>query len=287
MPTCQEISPALNLHPTIQPESRPPLPVVSSHHHIATREDDPPPARTFSPLRRSLAVDESAQYRHQPSNNRFSTRQDAPTPGIRRSSNFSEYSLREARKLFQCWRIVCWCQSPVGLAMDWSMSLHIGILRRWRSRCFRAAAGWRLRMGAQWSRIYYTAGPSCYFRKAALVSCPAFTMQILLMMARDWYHFAKEIRKKEEYIRGHNNQQRGRKRRRSILFPSNTRRSPRRLPHRTNTQTSPTTSTPRSSCKQALHQRKAPPPLVFHIPNAGRISPTYHMIIALSIGVGL
>lgn len=68
----------------------------------------PPLKRTISPPkgppRRSLTVDESAQYRHRPPNNRFSTSQQdaAPSPGIRRrSSNFSDYSLREARKSFQ------------------------------------------------------------------------------------------------------------------------------------------------------------------------------------------
>lgn len=71
-------------------------------------EDSPPPlTRTFSPPkgppRRSLTLDESAQHRHRPPNNRFSTSQDAPAQGLRRrrSSNFSDYSLREARKSFQ------------------------------------------------------------------------------------------------------------------------------------------------------------------------------------------
>jgi len=56
-----------------------------------------------APLRRVLTGDESVQLRRRPPTNRFSTTvEDAPTPGVRRrSSNFSEYSLREARKSFQ------------------------------------------------------------------------------------------------------------------------------------------------------------------------------------------
>jgi hypothetical protein len=51
--------------------------------------------------RRVLTCDESAQFRHRPPVNRFST-SDAPTAGIRRrSSNLSDYSLREVRKSFQ------------------------------------------------------------------------------------------------------------------------------------------------------------------------------------------
>jgi hypothetical protein len=67
-------------------------------------------------LRRVLTGEESAQFRHRPPANRFSTSQEVPTPGIRRSatvqevptpgirrrsSNFSDYSLKEARKSFQ------------------------------------------------------------------------------------------------------------------------------------------------------------------------------------------
>jgi hypothetical protein len=53
-------------------------------------------------LRRILTGEESAQFRHRPPANRFSTSQEVPTPGIRRrSSNFSDYSLKEARKSFQ------------------------------------------------------------------------------------------------------------------------------------------------------------------------------------------
>jgi hypothetical protein len=54
-------------------------------------------------LRRAQTVDESAQFRHRPSTSRFSTNNDATSPGPtrRRSSNFSEYSLNEIRKNFQ------------------------------------------------------------------------------------------------------------------------------------------------------------------------------------------
>lgn len=71
---------------------------------------------TGTSLRRVLTGDESAQFRHsRPTANRFSTEAPpAPSPGVRRSStdapalktrrrssNFSDYSLNEARKAFQ------------------------------------------------------------------------------------------------------------------------------------------------------------------------------------------
>jgi hypothetical protein len=66
-----------------------------------TKASSPPPAG--STLRRVLTSEESAQLRRRPPTNRFSTTvEDAPTPGVRRrSSNFSDYSLREARRSIQ------------------------------------------------------------------------------------------------------------------------------------------------------------------------------------------
>lgn len=57
----------------------------------------------ITPIRRALTVDESAQFRHRPPTNRFSTSTETPSPSAarRRSSNFSEYSLNEARRTFQ------------------------------------------------------------------------------------------------------------------------------------------------------------------------------------------
>jgi len=78
--------------------------------------DDPSPSSPAgAPLRRVLTGEESAGFRHRPPANRFSTTAEAPNPGIRRSStevpatsfnrrrgsNFSDYSLNEARKTFQ------------------------------------------------------------------------------------------------------------------------------------------------------------------------------------------
>jgi hypothetical protein len=62
-----------------------------------------PTSPAITPVRRALTVDESAQFRHRPPTNRFSTSTEAPTPvaSRRRSSNFSEYSLNEARRTFQ------------------------------------------------------------------------------------------------------------------------------------------------------------------------------------------
>ncbi len=80
--------------------------------HLAAMAEDSPPstsAKTKStspvgvPPRRAFTIDEASQsqFRHRPSTSRF-TSSDAPTPGIRRrSSNFSDYSLREARRSFQ------------------------------------------------------------------------------------------------------------------------------------------------------------------------------------------
>ena len=57
----------------------------------------------INPLRRSLTLDEYAQFRHRPPTNRFPASTDAPSPAAprRRSSNFSDYSLNEARRTFQ------------------------------------------------------------------------------------------------------------------------------------------------------------------------------------------
>ena len=57
----------------------------------------------ITPLRRALTVDESAQFRHRTPSNRISTSNETHTPSSarRRSSNFSEYSLNEARRTFQ------------------------------------------------------------------------------------------------------------------------------------------------------------------------------------------
>ncbi len=66
---------------------------------------DESPSRLSSaagtPLRRSLTVDESSSLRRRGSTKRLSA-QDTPTSGLRRrSSTFSDYSIREARKSFQ------------------------------------------------------------------------------------------------------------------------------------------------------------------------------------------
>lgn len=70
--------------------------------------DESPSARTpaptsSAPLRKVLTGEESSQFRHRPPTNRFSTATEAPIPGIRRrrSSNFSDYSLNEAKRTFQ------------------------------------------------------------------------------------------------------------------------------------------------------------------------------------------
>jgi len=51
--------------------------------------------------RQVLAGDESVQFRHRPPANRFSTQETPPLGLRRRSSTFSDYSLKEARKSFQ------------------------------------------------------------------------------------------------------------------------------------------------------------------------------------------
>jgi hypothetical protein len=82
-------------------------PRLRAKHLVAVMADEFPsakspisPART--PIRRVLTGDESAQFRHRLPTNRFSTTVETPSPGVRRrSSNFSDYSLNEARKTFQ------------------------------------------------------------------------------------------------------------------------------------------------------------------------------------------
>jgi hypothetical protein len=61
---------------------------------------------SFPPPRRAFTIDDSAQYRQRSAGNRFSagiSAQDASAPPNlrRRSSNFSDYSLKDVRKTFQ------------------------------------------------------------------------------------------------------------------------------------------------------------------------------------------
>ncbi|KUJ12796.1 uncharacterized protein LY89DRAFT_785374 [Mollisia scopiformis] len=152
----------------------------------------PPPGRTFSPPkgppRRSLTVDESAQYRHRPPNNRFSTSQDAPAQGIRRrSSNFSDYSLREARKSFQSStdNLLLPKPSATGLepkheSSNWdSAPLAFALLP--------ALGG-----------MVFTNGSSV-ITDVMLLGLAAIFLNWSVRLPWDWYHSAQEIRKKEEY----------------------------------------------------------------------------------------
>lgn len=69
---------------------------------LSPRESSPP----VPGIRRVLTGEESAQFRHRPPTNRFSTSMDNPGPGPnpamrRRSSNLSDFSLNEARRSFR------------------------------------------------------------------------------------------------------------------------------------------------------------------------------------------
>jgi hypothetical protein len=75
---------------------------------VVIMTDESPSAKrstsaAITPIRRASTVDESAQYRHRLPLNRISTSNEAPSPSAsrRRSSNFSDYSLNEARRTFQ------------------------------------------------------------------------------------------------------------------------------------------------------------------------------------------
>ncbi|KAE8441434.1 hypothetical protein EG329_004960 [Mollisiaceae sp. DMI_Dod_QoI] len=152
-------------------------------------EDLSPPARTFSPPkappRRSLTVDESTQFRHRPPNNRS---QDAPTPAIRRrSSNFSDYSLREARKSFQSStdNLLLPKPSATGLEVKHESS-------HWDSAPLAFALLPAL------GGMIFTNGSSVV-TDIMLLGLAAIFLNWSVRIPWDWYHSAQAIRKKEEY----------------------------------------------------------------------------------------
>ncbi|CZR54602.1 uncharacterized protein PAC_04486 [Phialocephala subalpina] len=155
-------------------------------------EESPPPARTFSPPkgppRRSLTVDESAQHRHRPPNNRFSTSQEA-TPGVRRrrSSNFSDYSFKEARTSFQSSTDNLLLPKPSATGNE---------VKHESSNWDSAPLAFALLPAL--GGMMFTNGSSV-ITDVMLLGLAAIFLNWSVRLPWNWYHSAQEIRKKEEY----------------------------------------------------------------------------------------
>ncbi|KAG4440710.1 hypothetical protein IFR05_003804 [Cadophora sp. M221] len=156
-------------------------------------DDTSSPAKSSSPVgtapRRVLTGDESAQFRHRPPTNRFSTSQDAPpTQGIRRrSSNFSDYSLREARKSFQSSTddLLLPKPSATGHAASHDSSA-------WDSAPLAFALLPAL------GGMLFTNGSSV-ITDVMLLGLAAIFLNWSVRLPWDWYHSAQSMRKTEEY----------------------------------------------------------------------------------------
>ncbi|KAI9050142.1 hypothetical protein LZ554_006283 [Drepanopeziza brunnea f. sp. 'monogermtubi'] len=139
--------------------------------------------------RRVLPTDESSQssqFRHRPSNRGYA--QDGPVQGIRprRSSNFSDYSLREARNSFQASTDDLLLPKPSGADHEthkssaWdSVPLAFALL---------PALGGML----------FTNGSSV-ITDVMLLGLAAIFLNWSVRLPWDWYHSAQTIRKTEEY----------------------------------------------------------------------------------------
>ncbi|KAH7360991.1 hypothetical protein BKA65DRAFT_523798 [Rhexocercosporidium sp. MPI-PUGE-AT-0058] len=156
-------------------------------------EDTSSPAKPSSPVgsapRRVLTGDESSQFRHRPPTNRFSTSQDVPpTQGIRRrSSNFSDYSLREARKSFQSStdNLLLPKPSATGHAASHDSSA-------WDSAPLAFALLPAL------GGMLFTNGSSV-ITDVMLLGLAAIFLNWSVRLPWDWYHSAQSMRKTEEY----------------------------------------------------------------------------------------
>ena len=90
------------------------MPNNTPPQNISMPDDSSPPSSAGPPSREIKSGEETSQFQHRPSTNRFSATFEHPVPGIkrsstdapniaarRRSSNFSDYSLNEARRSFK------------------------------------------------------------------------------------------------------------------------------------------------------------------------------------------
>ncbi|TAQ90612.1 hypothetical protein B7494_g1077 [Chlorociboria aeruginascens] len=154
-------------------------------------ETKKPASPAASPLRRVLTGDESAQYRHRPPSNRLSTSATTPDTPIqnvrRRSSNFSEYSLNEARKTFQSSTDGLLLPKPSvgGLEMSHDSS-------HWHSAplafaLFPAIGGMLFQNG------------SSVITDIMLLGLAAIFLNWSVRLPWDWYHSAQTLRRQGEY----------------------------------------------------------------------------------------
>ncbi|CZT02087.1 uncharacterized protein RAG0_09420 [Rhynchosporium agropyri] len=152
-----------------------------------------PPKTPSSPIstapRRVLTTDESSQLRHRPPTNRFSTSQDAPpTQGIgRRSSNFSEYSLKEARNTFQASTDDFLLPKP---GSNGNAASHAS--SAWDSAPLAFALLPAL------GGMLFTNGSSV-ITDVMLLGLAAIFLNWSVRLPWDWYHSAQCMRKNEEY----------------------------------------------------------------------------------------
>ncbi|KAG4423278.1 hypothetical protein IFR04_003644 [Cadophora malorum] len=157
-------------------------------------EDTSSPAKSSSPVgapsRRVLTTDESSQFRHRPPTNRFSTSQDAPpTQGIRRrSSTFSDYSLREARRSFQSSTDDLLLPKPSATGRD--ASTHDS--SAWDSAPLAFALLPAL------GGMLFTNGSSV-ITDVMLLGLAAIFLNWSVRLPWDWYHSAQSMRTTEEY----------------------------------------------------------------------------------------
>ncbi|KAL2074947.1 hypothetical protein VTL71DRAFT_8727 [Oculimacula yallundae] len=150
----------------------------------------PPSDSPISTLpRRVLTTDESSQFRHRPPTNRFSTSQDAPpAQGIRRrSSNFSEYSLKDARKSFQ--------SSTDDLLLP-KPSAEFHAARHDSSAWDSAPLAFALLPAV--GGLLFTNGSSVV-TDVMLLGLAAIFLNWSVRLPWDWYHSAQSMRKTEEY----------------------------------------------------------------------------------------
>ncbi|KAL3423528.1 hypothetical protein PVAG01_05275 [Phlyctema vagabunda] len=141
-----------------------------------------------TPLRKVLTGDESAQFRHRPPANRFSTNAgDGLSPDLRRrSSTFSEYSLNEARKSFQESADDVLLPTPLG-AID-SRAEH----SNWDSAPLAFAL-----LPAVGGLLFKNG--SSIITDIMLLGLAAVFLNWSVRLPWNWYHSAQSIRKRGEY----------------------------------------------------------------------------------------
>ncbi|KAG9247060.1 hypothetical protein BJ878DRAFT_415702 [Calycina marina] len=163
-------------------------------------DDSSPGLSARTPLRKVLAVDESAPLRHRAPINRLSTSFDPPTPGVkrsateaigtdaarRRSSNFSEYSLNESRKSFRSSTDDLLSPKPGGVDVEVGQETSPWHSAPLAFALLPAIGGLMFKNG------------SSVITDIMLLGLAAVFLNWSVRVPWDWYHSAQSIRKKEE-----------------------------------------------------------------------------------------